>query len=303
MTVAAVIVAYHKPHSLDRALAALGPADASLDVVVVNVEADPAVRRVAESRDARVVDLAGNPGYAAGVNAGVASSAADTVIFMNDDLAATRASLDALARAVHEGAAGVAVPALIDAHGAVEPSILPAFTPWRIFRDMACLPDRPVPVLSRVLRVEKWRTPAAPEPVFGAMAAIVAAPRGLLVDLPLPEAYFLYWEEVEWFWRVRETGRTVQYRPDIRVPHAGGREAVRPGRERLLARNAVRFVRRTQGPAAAAAAWLAVLAWQSRLMAVALARAAVRAPGSGGLLAARWAGLRAGVASVTEIAS
>ncbi len=302
MTVAAVIVAYHKPAWLDRALAALGPPDAAIDVVVVNVEADPAVRRVAESCAARVVDLAGNPGYAAGVNAGVSAVSADVVVFMNDDLVVSRKALLALARVVDEGVADVALPVLADPAGGVEPSILPAFTPWRIFRDMACLPDRPVPGLRRLLRAEKWRTPAAPERVFGAMAAIVAASRGLLIDLPLPEAYFLYWEEVEWFWRVREAGRSVEFRPDIRVTHAGGREAVRPARERLLARNAVRFVRRTQGRGAAAAAWLAVLAWQGRLTIVALARAAVRTPGSGRLLAARWAGLRAGVASVTELA-
>ena len=31
----------------------------------------------------------------------------------------------------------------------------------------------------------------------------------------LEEEYFLYWEESEWFWRLRERGAVVEYRPEI----------------------------------------------------------------------------------------
>src|SRR4051812_25544800 len=81
---AVVIVAFHRPSQLGELLGALASAD--LETVVVNVEADPAVARVCADGGVRCVPLAGNVGYAAAVNAGVATTAAEMVAFMNDDL-------------------------------------------------------------------------------------------------------------------------------------------------------------------------------------------------------------------------
>src|SRR5690606_25982798 len=82
---ACVIVASHRPDSLAGLLAGLaGPA---MELVVVNVGDDPAVRRVVDTTGATHVPLPGNPGYAAAVNLGAAHTRAEIVLFMNDDLA------------------------------------------------------------------------------------------------------------------------------------------------------------------------------------------------------------------------
>jgi hypothetical protein len=56
--------------------------------------------------------------------------------------------------------------------------------------------------------------------------------------------------------------------PDAVVRHAGGRDDVRADKQRLLARNAVRCVYRTQGRRAAVRAWPIVMLWQLRLLVV-----------------------------------
>jgi GT2 family glycosyltransferase len=113
---------------------------------------------------------------------------------------------------------------------------------------------------------------------------------------PIPEDYFLYWEELEWFWRLEQRGHEVLFVPAATVVHCGGRGDVRAEKSALLARNAVRCVRRTQGRLAALAAYGVVIVWNVRLVLVDAARARARPR-----VRARCAGLRAAVASWREI--
>jgi GT2 family glycosyltransferase len=144
--------------------------------------------------------------------------------------------------------------------------------------------------------VEKWRRPRHTERVRAGTAATVAVRTDLLRDAPLPEEYFLYWEEIEWFWRLRELGAYVVLVPEVTVVHDGGRDDIRPEKSRLLARNAVRCVRRTQGVRAALAAYAVVVLWNLRLLVGDVVRAKPR-----GRLAARFAGLQAALGSWIEV--
>ena len=299
----AVVVAFHRPGSLALLLAAL--TDPRLAVFVVNVECDDAVTAVAREHGATVVDLPGNPGYAAAVNAGVAASAGgpdDVVVFLNDDCRIAASDLLALATVIERGEADVAVPRVVDGAGVLERTVAAVPTPASLAREWMLLPDTPVPAFQGSVRVEKWRAPSTPERIDAAAAVVVAARRSLLDELPLPERYFLYWEESEWFWRLRERGAVVQYRPDTTCVHVGGRDDVRPEKSRLLARNAVRCVRVTQGRGAGALAWLVVLGWNLRLVAVDGLRAALH-PGAvrRARLQARLSGLGAAGASWREL--
>ena len=166
----------------------------------------------------------------------------------------------------------------------------------------ALLPDRPVRILSGRTTVQKWRLPTTPERIDAAAAIVVATRRSVLRRTPLPESYFLYWEESEWFWRLRELGLVVQYRPEITCEHDGGRVDIRPQKSRLLARNAVRCVRRTQGRGAATAALVVVILWNLRLLVTDAARFGVgHGDGANARIAARRAGLAAAVSSWREL--
>ena len=293
--VTALVVAYRKPSSLERALSQLGPGTSAC---VVNVDADPAVSSVARRHGAGVLELAGNPGFGPAVNAGLAMVETGVVVVLNDDVVITSESMAGLAAAVAAGA-DVAGPRLVTPEGRPEPSVIDLPGPLRVLL-WALLPDT-APRLLRRLPVAKWRRPEAPGPVPALTAAVLAVRTSLLRRCPMPEDYFLYWEETEWFWRLHRIGARVELRPEVVAVHDGGRADVRPEKAALLARNAVRCVRRTNGRAAAAVAWPAVVLGAARLLATDLVRAAAGRVG-GDRLRARWAGLVAALSAVGELA-
>lgn len=298
--VTVVVVAFQRPDALRRALARLEDAP-DVPVLVVNVSADPAVAAVAaDATEARVVTVldVDNHGYAAAVNRAAGLVATEHVVFANDDLLITADSLDQLVAIVRSGRADVAVPRLVDGTGTDEGTVRALPTLGRLALEWALLPDRPLRAgrPGRRTRVQKWRRPHVTEQVPAATAALVATRTELLRTVPLPEDYFLYWEELEWAWRLRDAGATIVLVPGATAAHVGGRDDVRAEKERLLARNAVRCVRRTQGRGAAWAAYPIVVLWRLRLLASDVLR------GSRGRLGARIAGLGAAITSLREIA-
>ena len=301
-----VVVAYHRPIPLAALVASLTPS--GVEVIVVNVESDQDVAAIARHHGATEIELEGNPGFAAGVNAGVAAATRPVVVFMNDDLEVEPLAVERLAALIHSGRCDVVAPAIRTAAGAWEPSVLAIPTPGRLLLEWAMLPDRPpawlgTGRLAATARrsVHKWTQPIWLERVPAVTAAMIACRRDLIRRLPMPEAYFLYWEELEWFSLLAAEATTVWLEPGSTVTHLGGRHDLRPEKARLLARNAVRCVRRTRGRRSGAAAWVIVLLWQSRLVSVAAVRAAFGLKGGRRELSVRSAGLAAAFAAVLEL--
>jgi len=295
-----VIVAYHRPEPLRRSVPAL--LAAGLGVVVVNVEEDAEVSGVAQSAGAVEVPTAGNVGFAAAVNAGVRVATAPIVVFMNDDVMVDPRGLVKIADLVRTGTCSVVVPAVVNEAGEREPTISALPSVGRLLVEWALTPDHR-PTGAPKLGIHKWREPVARERILAASATVVACRRDLLVEFPLPTAYFLYWEESEWFWLLHRRGVDVWFEPAVAVQHDGGRDDLRPAKAILLARNAVRCVRRTQGRVAAAVAWPVVVLWNGRLLFTALLRFALRpSPGSRSAVHVRLAGFGAACRSVAEIA-
>ena len=288
MSATALVVAYHKASALDRLLASL-----TAPVCVVNVEADPSVARTARDRGAVVVDLDGNPGFAAAVNVGVRHVDADVVVVMNDDVVVNQVAFDTLVAAVVDGT-DVAGPAHRDAHGAAESTVIGLPNPGQVALT-TLLPDHPLPGLWW-LPVAKWSRPKAPTVVSALTGAVLAVRTALLREFPMPESYFMYWEEVEWFWDLHRAGATVEIRPDVEIVHDGGRLSISRVKSALLARNAVRCVRLTHGRLAALSVWPAIVLGNLRLVLFDALRLTGRER-----VGARWAGLTAALGAWREI--
>lgn len=295
--VTTLVIAYHKPGSLDELLGRL-----SLPACVVNVEADPEVALVARRHGADVIDLSDNPGYGYAVNVGIRSVTTEAVLVLNDDVLI---STEAVCRLLTRLAAGADVcgPRLLTPAGEVEGSVIGLPDPIQMMLTVL-LPDRPVPGLGW-LPVSKWASSEASVTegsvaVPGLCAAALAVRTGLLRRIPMPEQYFMYWEEAEWFWRLRRIGARVELAADTTAVHAGGRGDVRPAKAALLARNAVRCVRRTHGRPGALVVWPAVVLGALRLLVIDAMR---RARGTVGpdRTAARAAGLRAAALAIAEL--
>jgi GT2 family glycosyltransferase len=293
--IACVVVAYHRPDALGRLLSALE--HPRIARVVVNVEDDTDVSRLALRHRCLEIGIP-NLGYAAALNRGVSRVSAETVVLMNDDVLVEAGAAISLADRARDGGR-VVLPSLVDLQGQREPTLQAFASARSLLLEWALSPDRPPRWLSG-RHLQKWRSPTKSTLVEAGAATVVAAPVATLRIHPFPEEYFLYWEDTEWFWRLRQAGIEVEFVPDVQVLHTGGRVDVRPEKSRLMARNAVRCVRRTRGAVSAAVAWPVVILWNLRLVIVDLCRRTV-----GGApperVAARLAGLRASLAAWREI--
>lgn len=227
MTLGAVVVAHHRPRSLDRCLASLAEVS---EVVVANVTADPEVRCVVHDHERTELPISSNVGYAAAVNMAVGRLplSVDEVLFLNDDVclgdppaAIGQADVRVLRQRTPEGRELPVLHRL--------PTPLGFFIGWILGRQPRATPGR------------------LPRGVAGNGAAVVAK-RVILERHPLPEQYFLYWEETAWFWMLTEAGVSVALdaayaeRPD-------GREEHSPLKDRLLGENLVRLAGERYGPA------------------------------------------------------
>ena len=239
-----VVVAYHRPLEVERLVRGL--TDPRIQVIIVNVENDPRVRRV---QCDRVVPAGSNIGYAAAVNRGVAASGSSVVVFMNDDVVASAKDVWWLAERVLAGKVDVAVPLVTGKDGQLE------------------LGNRAPLGLAKRMLLKGMPVPSGPMTVDAAWAPMVAVRTELIRMIPMPEDYFLYWEEFDWFYRLRTAGARIEVNPLVRIRHLGGPDGVRPEKSRLLARNAIRCVSHTRGRSAAVRAWPVVLGWQLQLLA------------------------------------
>jgi|Tabmets5t2r1_1033131.scaffolds.fasta_scaffold18764_2 N-acetylglucosaminyl-diphospho-decaprenol L-rhamnosyltransferase len=290
--VSCLIPCYHRAKMLRAALERLH--DPRIELVVVNAERDPDVAEAVASVAGAIEVPRDGSGFAAGVNAGMAHVTTEYVVCMNDDILIDPDAVLALTDPLAGGLADATVPAIATPNGELEPTIRALPTPGLLFREWFLFPERRVGALARAVHVEKWRRPAATEPIEAAGTPVIATTSALLRELPLPEDYFLNWDEMEWFWLLRERGKRVLYLPGIQAVHlGGGQQEISAFRSRLLTQNAVRFVRRTQGPSAARRAFAVMALYNLRLVVVALLRRAVRGAGHAQTLHARVEGLKA----------
>ena len=135
--VSCVIVGFHRPDLLSRLVELL--ADPRVEIIVVNIEDDPAIR---QTPGAKIIAVPMNVGYAAGVNIGAQKAAAEVMLFMNDDVAVTAADALAMGERVRSGSADVVVPLVENQQGALELAEKP---PYRLAERMqAARPPRAI---------------------------------------------------------------------------------------------------------------------------------------------------------------
>jgi N-acetylglucosaminyl-diphospho-decaprenol L-rhamnosyltransferase len=240
---AAVIVHYRTPELTIACLEALGPASMTLEletVVIDNGSGDGSANEVeARSPGTKIVRLPENRGFAAGVNAGFAQSAAPIVVLLNPDTRPEPESVTRLVEHLHaHPEAGVAAPILVNPDGSFQrsahrrfPTLLTTFitfcAPFGYL--FAWLPWHP----HELTEAESFRG----GPVAHVTGAALAVRRAAYADAgPLDEGFFLYLEETEWQRRLRGTGWRIDLVPSARVMHLiqSGRSAAETPSPRYL---------------------------------------------------------------------
>ncbi len=225
---AAVVVSYRTSDRLDQCLAAVEGDQPGVAVYVADNESDAVRLGELGKRHPTAVMLpdAQNPGFAAGVNRGVARAFADGashVLVLNDDVFVRAGSFRRLKEAA--GACRVAAPYL-DGNGD------------GVFRGG---------------RID-WTTGIAghadgAEDYLCAACLMISRPAWDLVG-PFDEAYFLYYEDVDWCVRAVAAGVDLVLVPEVLGWHEGGASTGGGGDPVVIywwTRNRLRFIRKHRG--------------------------------------------------------
>lgn len=238
-------------------------------IVVDNASSDGSAQAVrAAYPAARVIDSGHNGGYGWGNNVGIARARGRYVLVLNPDAV------------MHSDTLNKAV-AYMDAHPQI--GILGARVTYEtgaqqstLFRDLRLshLFWR-IAVPNRIMR----ETPRFGDQRYASRArdtvqdvevvagCFMMVPRHVIKEVgAMDDRFFMYSEESEWCWRVRQAGYAVHYNPSITITHYGavstGGES--PWKAVQIARGHILYLRFTRGPLVA---WIGtLLMWMGEIM-------------------------------------
>lgn len=226
MDVSTVIVSYNTfDYTRNAVRTSLRSADGLTHEVVVvdNASPDRSAERLREEFDGEasvcVLDSGGNVGFSAANNLGARHASGRVLHFLNPDTLVHDAATTRLVRFLDaHPEVGAAGPLVLNADGSVQPSVIAFPTPRELLRhylplgDAIRLRDRrtdPMPTQTQCVDAVKGCALAIRRDAFNAIGG-------------WDESTFMYTEEVEMCWRLREHGMTTVFLPEAVVTHFGG---------------------------------------------------------------------------------
>jgi len=236
---AAVVVNYESGDLLARSVASLldDTSAGEPEVVIVdNGSSDGSVARLRAARpDVKVITAPRNRGYAAAANTGIAATTAPIVAVCNCDIKVDPGAAAAMtARFDREPDLGALGPSIFNVDGSRYPSAraIPRL------RDAVghgvfglAKPDNRFTRRYRELDAD----PALARDVGFVSGAAVWLRRRALDDVAgWDDGYFMYVEDVDLCWRLRQTGWRIAYEPSARVEHVQGASTARRPYRMLL---------------------------------------------------------------------
>jgi hypothetical protein len=249
-----IIVAYNGEHLLHATLSSIVryTHDITYELIVVDNSPVPGIAPLNQIfPQARLIRNGENQGFAAANNIGLRAVAGRYVALLNPDTLLHDNALAAIVRwmdgHVDVGAVG---PQLLQPNGEPQPySYGSAPTPGYLLRR----------IWSR-LRGRYLHQWAGSQPqVVDWVAGTCMVVRRLSIDAVggLDERFFLYFEDVDWGWRLRRAGWLVMFLPGVRITHIGGGSGAAQSSVHYD-RSLTRFYAKYYGRLAAAGVWIAL---------------------------------------------
>lgn len=248
-----ITVSYGSSEALSVFLRTLREHHGDLAVVVVDNKPDHEnVQAIAQRYGAQYVPLPANPGYGAGMNAGVralklgvaAHQPLDAYFFCNPDVRFIEPTIDKLVESLlADDTAGSIGPRLLNEDGSMYPSArnIPSVgtgvghalfgkiwpnNPWsRTYKDASNYSER--------------RTAGS---LSG--AAVMVTREAFERIGGWDEAYFMHFEDIDLGWRIGRAGYTNVYEPAVAVEHSGAHSTKKHAVvvERAMTNSAIRFM-------------------------------------------------------------
>jgi GT2 family glycosyltransferase len=230
-TCTVVIVSYYTgPVLLDCLTAALEQDGVDLVVLVDNGN-DPSIRTqidtVAARQDRlRIVSGHGNIGFARGCNLGAREARGDAILLLNPDCIMRPGVVRHGLQVLLENPTAAALTVRVENVDGTEQrgARRNLMTPWTCLVEQFRL-DRLVPNHPQARRVNLHQTPAIDEvtPVPCISGAFMMIPRHIYEELGgMDEDYFLHVEDVDFCFRIHQSGRQILYAPRFSVTHSKG---------------------------------------------------------------------------------
>jgi N-acetylglucosaminyl-diphospho-decaprenol L-rhamnosyltransferase len=265
--IAIVVVTFNSADVLGDCLRSISSAGVHLVAVVVadNGSKDDSIKIAEEAAHLpiRTVQLGRNAGYAAAINAGIATldlHALDAVLVINPDCRLQPNTLSLLARALRQPGRGIAVPRLINPDGTLQPSLRRAPTVRGALAEAVVgggLAGRIGTLGELVTDPRVYERPGLA--VWATGAAMLISVEAIQEIGPWDESFLLYSEETEYALRAADHGWTLWYEPAAVIEHIGGASRTNPALAALLVVNKVRLFRRRRSALASSAYYLALV--------------------------------------------
>ncbi len=261
-TIGVVIVSYNTRALLRDCLHSLRGCELPLRVYVIdNASTDESAAMVRAGFPEVHLEVQNhNHGFAAATNRGLGllgyapdgsptAAAPEYALLLNPDTVVQPGALETLAAFLQaHPRVAVAAPRLLNPDGSVQPgafrfptlsmSLLDVFPPGEV------LPGRLYRSWWHGRYPQEQATEAQPFPIDHPLGACLLARRAAVEQVGLlDERYFMYSEEIDWCWRIRQAGWAIWQVPQAQVVHVGGAATgqVRPRMLLELHHSRVRF--------------------------------------------------------------
>lgn len=225
-------------------------------VIVDNASGDETLVVARElAPGARIVALAANGGYAAGVNAGIrAANARDAVLVLNPDIRLGAGSGAALLQALQQPGVGIAVPRIVGEDGKLQHSLHRSPSILRGWGEALLGGKRAgrFPLLGETL-VDDAAYTRPTQAAWASGAAMMVSTACSRAVGAWNDAFFLYSEETDFCLRAGDAGFRTQLEPGAEVVHIGGEMSSSPRLWAMQVWNRVRLYRSRHGGLATAA--------------------------------------------------
>jgi len=233
-SVAVIIVNFNSGDALAATLASLEAGLSGCDwhaIVVDNASWDSSQEAAAGHRNVTLLPQTANIGFAAGVNTGARATTAPFALILNPDCRLG----SGVVRSLHEElerhpTCGVIGPKILDPEGTLQESARgdPNMLTGLFGRTSAL--SRLFPHLSLVRRNlaadSLSKAGVSSEPVdWVSGACMLVRGEAFQQVRGFDERYFLYWEDADFCWRLRNIGRETRYMPSATVVHDVGQSS------------------------------------------------------------------------------
>lgn len=224
-SISVVIINYNTVRYLRDCLKSIERSTAAGVVVVDNASTDGSAAMVeTEFPWIHLIRNEENPGYGAAANQAIAGCNTSYVLLLNSDTRLQPGSLEALSSYLdHQPEAAIVGPRLVNLDGSLQPSCYQFPTPLHLLLEESTLSRYfgRIPFLrDRYLRTWPHNTARSVPWVLGAALAIR---RQAFVDIGgFDSSFFMYAEEIDLSYRLRESGWRTHFTPGATVTHVGG---------------------------------------------------------------------------------